>query len=609
MISQTIKNRIIQENFARMKYLSLVLMGFAIFVLFIDFAPFKVWDEKYIQIYRILDIILTVISVSLIYLLWFKKTENLKYKDLIIKLSFLIVFIWSALITGLELTSLGFSTLTLIMLIGVFFIYIDFKNSMINILCSLITLSSTAYFSNHLDNTFLPIFFVIFPIAITSVFISSFHYSSKATELANNDKLNELNNELTSIKNHLEEEVLKRTEELSIAKGNAEENARLKTTFLTNMSHEIRTPMNSILGFAKLLENDNLPDSEHREYISYIINSGERMLNIINDIIDISKIEAGIININYSKTNINNQLDIIHSFFKKEANIKGINLSIKTTLFDNQAIINTDSDKIFTILSNLIKNAIKYTDSGTIELGYYLRTKYAKISDAFSVLYELEYFVKDTGIGITKEKQEIIFDRFVQSDFENQGNPEGTGLGLSISKAYVEMLGGRIWVESEENEGSIFFFTIPYDVVDLSVLGNSENEQNDKSDLPYNKNKLNILIAEDDIPSAKLLSITVKSVAKKIFNAPTGIETIEICLNNPDIDLILMDIQMQKMNGYEATRKIREFNKKVIIIAQSAFAVSGDKEKALAAGCNDYMTKPINRKVFNNLLNKYFPQN
>ncbi len=609
MISQTIKNRIIQENFARMKYLSLVLMGFAIFVLFIDFAPFKVWDEKYIQIYRILDIILTVISVSLIYLLWFKKTENLKYKDLIIKLSFLIVFIWSALITGLELTSLGFSTLTLIMLIGVFFIYIDFKNSMINILCSLITLSSTAYFSNHLDNTFLPIFFVIFPIAITSVFISSFHYSSKATELANNDKLNELNNELTSIKNHLEEEALKRTEELSIAKGNAEENARLKTTFLTNMSHEIRTPMNSILGFAKLLENDNLPDSEHREYISYIINSGERMLNIINDIIDISKIEAGIININYSKTNINNQLDIIHSFFKKEANIKGINLSIKTTLFDNQAIINTDSDKIFTILSNLIKNAIKYTDSGTIELGYYLRTKYAKISDAFSVLYELEYFVKDTGIGITKEKQEIIFDRFVQSDFENQGNPEGTGLGLSISKAYVEMLGGRIWVESEENEGSIFFFTIPYDVVDLSVLGNSENEQNDKSDLPYNKNKLNILIAEDDIPSAKLLSITVKSVAKKIFNAPTGIETIEICLNNPDIDLILMDIQMQKMNGYEATRKIREFNKKVIIIAQSAFAVSGDKEKALAAGCNDYMTKPINRKVFNNLLNKYFPQN
>jgi signal transduction histidine kinase len=609
VISQTIKNRIIQENFARMKYLSLVLMGFAIFVLFIDFAPFKVWDEKYIQIYRILDIILTVISVSLIYLLWFKKTENLKYKDLIIKLSFLIVFIWSALITGLELTSLGFSTLTLIMLIGVFFIYIDFKNSMINILCSLITLSSTAYFSNHLDNTFLPIFFVIFPIAITSVFISSFHYSSKATELANNDKLNELNNELTSIKNHLEEEALKRTEELSIAKGNAEENARLKTTFLTNMSHEIRTPMNSILGFAKLLENDNLPDSEHREYISYIINSGERMLNIINDIIDISKIEAGIININYSKTNINNQLDIIHSFFKKEANIKGINLSIKTTLFDNQAIINTDSDKIFTILSNLIKNAIKYTDSGTIELGYYLRTKYAKISDAFSVLYELEYFVKDTGIGITKEKQEIIFDRFVQSDFENQGNPEGTGLGLSISKAYVEMLGGRIWVESEENEGSIFFFTIPYDVVDLSVLGNSENEQNDKSDLPYNKNKLNILIAEDDIPSAKLLSITVKSVAKKIFNAPTGIETIEICLNNPDIDLILMDIQMQKMNGYEATRKIREFNKKVIIIAQSAFAVSGDKEKALAAGCNDYMTKPINRKVFNNLLNKYFPQN
>ena len=246
----------------------------------------------------------------------------------------------------------------------------------------------------------------------------------------------------------------KRAEELIIAKEQAEESDRLKSAFLANMSHEIRTPMNGILGFSELLKEPDLTGETQQEYIGIIEKSGKRMLNILNDIVNISKIESGQMEVNIQETNINEQIDFIHSFFKLEIEGKGIRFLIKNPLKGKEAYIQSDSEKIYGIIVNLMKNAIKFTNEGTIELGCSFRT--GKKSS------ELEFYVKDTGIGIPKSRQKLIFDRFMQADIAGKMAYQGAGLGLSISKAYVELLGGRIWVESEEGKGSVFYFTLPY---------------------------------------------------------------------------------------------------------------------------------------------------
>ena len=237
------------------------------------------------------------------------------------------------------------------------------------------------------------------------------------------------------------------------AKEKAEESDRLKTTFLANMSHEIRTPMNGILGFADLLKEPNLSGETQNEYINILEKSGVRMLNTINDIIDISKIESGQMMASISETNITELIEQIFSFFKPTVEQKGIQFFLRNSLPVNEAKIKTDHQKVYGILSNLLRNAIKFTKEGFIEIGYNLCK-----TDPHP---ELIFYVKDTGIGIPQENMNIIFERFRQGSESNSRNYEGAGLGLSISKAYVEMLGGKIWVESEEGKGSTFYFTIP----------------------------------------------------------------------------------------------------------------------------------------------------
>jgi PAS domain S-box-containing protein len=396
-------------------------------------------------------------------------------------------------------------------------------------------------------------------------------------------------------------------EELIIAKEKAEESDRLKSAFLSNMSHEIRTPMNGILGFAELLKEPSLTGEEQQEYIGIIERSGTRMLNIINDIIDISKIESGSMKILISETNINQQMEYIHTFFKPETDAKNIRLSFKNTLPLEETLIKTDREKIYAILTNLVKNAIKFTHNGSIEFGYVLKPakpRVADISDALFKPFELEFFVKDTGTGIREEQLEIVFERFRQGSESLTRNYEGAGLGLSISKAFVEMLGGEIWVESTIGKGSIFYFTIPYDCEQeiKEVVKITDLSQGDEKQIK----SLKILIAEDDEISGKLLTRTIKKFSKEILRAKTGIGAIEICHNNPDIDLVLMDIQMPVMDGYEATKKIRKFNKEVIIIAQTAYALTGDKEKAIAAGCNGYISKPVKKEELMAMMYQYF---
>ena len=399
----------------------------------------------------------------------------------------------------------------------------------------------------------------------------------------------------------------KTDQDLIAALKNAEESDRLKTAFLHNISHEIRTPMNGILGFTNLLLEPGLTGKEQHDYIEVIKNSGNRVLNTINDLMDISMIESNQVKIVVSEVNVNEQNKDIYTFFKPEAEKKGIQLFFKNTLPDQEAIIKTDREKIYAILTNLIKNAIKYSNDGAIEFGYNLKhvdqkKTVGKLVEPIEPA-ELEFFVKDTGIGIPKDRQQAIFDRFVQADIEDKRAFEGSGLGLSISKAFVEMLGGRIWVESREGKGSQFYFTIPY--TPKPEEKNTAIDETPKKKIENQISGLKVLIAEDVESADLFLTLLIKKFSNEILHAKTGKETVDLCRNNPDIDLILMDIRMPEMNGYDATRKIREFNKDVIIIAQTAYALTGDREKALEAGCDDYISKPIKKELLLEMIWEY----
>jgi PAS domain S-box-containing protein len=379
---------------------------------------------------------------------------------------------------------------------------------------------------------------------------------------------------------------------LKIAKEKAEESEKLKSAFLANMSHEIRTPMNGILGFAELLKEPGLTGEEKVEYIDIIERSGRRMLNIINDIISISKLESGLMQLSIKETNVIDQLKYISTFFKPEAENKGLELICVHNLSQNEAIIYTDKEKLYAVLTNLVKNAIKFTFKGSIKIGCQIKEK------------NLEFYVEDTGIGIASEQINIIFERFRQGNESLTRNHEGAGLGLSISKAYVEMLGGKLQVRSILGKGSCFYFTVPY-----TSRGNQDKKQliNNKEALADHQGiRLKILIAEDDDSSELLLKKVTRAYSKEIIHVKSGREAVDKALENPDFDLILMDVRMPEMDGIEATRKIREFNKEVIIIVQTAFALTGDEENAFKAGCNDYICKPIKQINLEQKIEKFF---
>lgn len=380
--------------------------------------------------------------------------------------------------------------------------------------------------------------------------------------------------------------------ELIRAKEKAEESDRLKTAFLLNLSHEIRTPMNGIMGFVQLLNEPYLTHAEQSKFIKYIEKSSTRMLNIIAALVNISKIESGQMEITLTDTNVNEHIETVYNEFKQEAEKKGVQFFIRSTLPPEITIIQSDKEKIFSVLNNLVDNAIKFTHRGSIEFGCSKKGEF------------LEFFVADTGDGIEEEKRSIIFERFRQGSESMTRNYEGAGLGLSIAKSYVEILGGKIWFESHLNKGSTFFFTIPCKTETTLETADQMISVDLKSDSW--RNNLKILIVEDDETSAEFLSLILKSYIGEILLAPNGTEAIEIFTRNPDIDLVLMDIKLPEMDGFEVTRKIREIDKDVIIIAQTAYGLSADKVKAKEAGCNDYISKPIDNTLLQALIKKYF---
>ncbi|WP_346864019.1 PAS domain S-box protein [uncultured Draconibacterium sp.] len=382
-------------------------------------------------------------------------------------------------------------------------------------------------------------------------------------------------------------------QELLFAKQKAVESDRLKSAFLANMSHEIRTPMNGILGFTSLLNEPGLSGEEQQQYIDIITKSGARMLDTVNDIIEISKIETGQVKVSFIEVDLNERIENLILFFNPEANSKGLELIYENVCVSS--LIRTDENKLNSILTNLIKNALKFTEEGWVKIGC------TQTADS------IEISVTDTGIGIPFSRQEAVFNRFEQADIEDTNAFEGSGLGLAITKSYVEMLGGSIYLESVFGEGSTFKVTFPSDV--LIIEKQKENTHINQSNKMGSNAKLNILIAEDDENSYLHLSILLNQYARNIIRKTNGADTVEYFKNNPDVDIILMDVKMPVMDGYQATREIRKFNSEVVIIAQTAYALEGDNLKALNAGCNDYITKPIKTEVLTSALNKYFNLN
>jgi PAS domain S-box-containing protein len=433
---------------------------------------------------------------------------------------------------------------------------------------------------------------------------STFHTQLEAVQLPQNNLFMAFCTDIEHIKN-AEFELEKKLEEiesinkeligmnmkLTKAKERAEESDRLKSSFLTNMSHEIRTPMNGILGFAELLKEPNLTSDEFQEYIQTIQISGARMLYTINSIVDMAKIESGLMLIDIVDTDINKTNELIYRFFTKEAAHKGLHFSYKNSLPSNRATIQTDNEKINAILTNLVRNAIKFTQEGSIKFGY------KKKGDT------LEYFVRDTGVGIPVKQQKIIFERFRQGSESHNRGYEGSGLGLAISKSYVEMLGGNLWVESQEGLGATFFFTIPY--IPASKVTMEVKEPVTGKGEEIIRKHLKILIVEDDEISYTLLARALQKMGLDALHVTTGAEAVELIRTNPEFDLVLMDIRMPMMNGLEATKQIRQFNKEVIIIAQTAFGFTSDHEAALEAGCNDYISKPIRVSLLSELIKKH----
>ncbi len=475
----------------------------------------------------------------------------------------------------------------------------------------------------------------------------------------------------------------KLSEDLIAAKEKAEEHDRLKSAFLANISHEIRTPMNGIMGFAEILKDPGLTKREQQKFIDIIRDSGNRMLNTVNDLIDISKIETGQVTLHISATNLKEQLENLFEFFRPQADQKNLQLILKDPVADDCAVMKTDRSKLDSILTNLIRNAIKFTDKGKIEIGCIKKESF------------LEYYVSDTGIGVPRSKQKAIFKRFEQANLQTAVPFHGSGLGLAIAKAYTGLLGGTIRVVSEEGYGSVFYFTIPLKVTrahspnqtkekarkenqkgtliakgagevegieklhrtgkdqwtlkqqgngrgngklpeagkdqgtaklqgngkgkgtvklqgsgkgkgTVKLQGSGKGEGTRKQvgkGIPQFKGK-KILIAEDDPYSLNMIVYQLEKTGATLITARDGREAVNV-FQPGSVDLVLLDIRLPELDGFEVLRHLRSADLSVPVIAQSAYAMVDDVKKAIEAGFTDYLTKPIGQEKLYELLTSY----
>ena len=385
--------------------------------------------------------------------------------------------------------------------------------------------------------------------------------------------------------------IQKMNAELLVAKNKAEESDILKSSFLANMSHEIRTPLNGILGFSGFLKDPELSKEKAVKFVDIIESSGQQLLTIINDILDISKIEAGQMSIYLEATNINELLKKIHEQFVMEAELKNLELILNPENLNEPIVINTDGNRLRQVFSNLIINAIKFTSEGIIEFGLALKNNF------------IEFYVKDTGIGIAPEDQSIIFRPFSKVAKATNHLYGGNGLGLSISKALIEQLGGTITLKSEPNKGSTFIFTIPYA---KNIGADPQTQTRTESDSLFTREEKTILIAEDEIFNYYYIEELLEPLKIKTHHAWNGKEAVDMTKNYPDISLVLMDILMPEMDGITATKLIKEMRPELPVVAQTAYGSREDRENAHKSGFDFYLSKPIARELLVEVIDKYF---
>jgi signal transduction histidine kinase len=380
------------------------------------------------------------------------------------------------------------------------------------------------------------------------------------------------------------EENQAKTKELEISKIKAEESDKLKSAFLMNLSHEIRTPMNAVLGFSDLLSNPQLSDKERNEYVEVIQQSGKNLLEIIEDLVEMSKIDSQLIKPNLKPFDLDEFIQQIFLSYEKLYSNEKVSFKLVKPEKTIQKYVISDKVKLGEVITNLLNNSYKFTEEGFIILDYDVDEKSKLIN----------FSVKDSGIGIPNDFQENIFKRFSKINAQGISANEGLGLGLAISKAYVEMLDGKIDFNSQEGVGSTFYFSIPLHFSDDAVFENNFVAQN-KQPLDLGKEEI-ILIAEDDNINFLLIEKIVKSFNFKIIRAKDGAEAVELCKTNAEIDLVLMDIKMPNLNGYEAFTEIRKFNATIPIIAQTSYTFEDEINKIKELGFTDFISKPIEKE-------------
>ncbi len=411
----------------------------------------------------------------------------------------------------------------------------------------------------------------------------------KEKELETSNKiLKKLNEKL--IKSYAS--VQKYNQQLKDAKESIEEYDKLKTAFLSNISHEIRTPLNGIVGFSELLVKSDLTDFQKDEYKAIVKESTNRLINILDDLIEVSQVESGNIEINTSSFNINSLLEEVYITCLPEVEPKGLILRLNSLLPDDKIKIKSDREKLSRILYHLVGNAKKFTNEGYIELGANLNGN------------SIVFYVKDTGKGIPGKIKDVIFERFRKGEDEHSRFESGIGIGLSLSKAYIELLGGKIWLDSQENKGSTFHFSLP---VNDNTFEPVETE-NDYFEIDYSDTlwaEKTILIVEDEEFNYIYLKEILKSTNAYLIHAKTAKLAIEICKAIKSIDLILLDIKLPDQSGYVVSTWIKENNINTTVIAQTAFAADTDKEEALKKGCDNYISKPIEPNNLLHMLKEY----
>lgn len=388
----------------------------------------------------------------------------------------------------------------------------------------------------------------------------------------------------------LNEELNESNRALLEAKERAEESDRLKSAFLANMSHEIRTPMNGIIGFADLIDDESLAFSKRHYFAEIIKNSCTQLLSIVNDIVDISKIETGQITIEESSCNVNELLFDLFSFYKSATQKNNVHLYMQKGLPDNDAIISTDCVKLKQILNNLLSNAVKFTHLGYIRFGY-------TVKDNFII-----FSVEDTGVGIPREQRDLVFDRFQQAKRPDGQDYGGTGLGLAIAKAYAEKLGGTIWFESPSVGGTVFYVSLPF------ANQNYRNaEQSELHSLELDMKKT-ILIVEDEEVNFLFLEEVLSCYPIQLIHAKRASEVTQVIEQEDIPDLVLMDIKLPDGNGLELTKQLKIAYPSLPVIAQTAYAMASDRLRSIEAGCDGYLSKPIDKKDIHKLIHKYLPE-